>query len=113
MRGPAGASHPTPVDQIADPRSTSVDHSLVVLRQVVSDLGYTLDSLHAAMGKDRSFIHKVLYGEKPLPQDVLVALPDDIEAEWHARRAESLGGRSTRQAGRERRCRGRRSGLRS
>jgi hypothetical protein len=75
-------------DQRPDARSTA---SLAVLRQVVADLDYTLDALAAAMGKDRSFIHRVLGGEKPMPPAFLDALPDDIEAEWHARRAAAFG----------------------
>ena len=91
MRAGAATRQPMAVDQVDVTRSTSVDQSLDALRQVVVDLGYSLDALEAAMGKDRSFINKVLNGDKPMPADFIDALPDDIEAEWHARRAASFG----------------------
>lgn len=91
MRASAAVRQPTDVDRAEPARSTSVDQSLIVLRQVIADLNYSLDALQAAMGKDRSFINKVLNGEKPMPSDFIDALPDDIEAEWHARRAERFG----------------------
>src|SRR6185436_20315407 len=89
----AALRQPTDVDHPAHVRSTSVDpsDSLAVLRQVIADLSYSLDALQAAMRKDRSFIHKVLNGDKPMPADFIDALPDDIEAEWHKRRAERFG----------------------
>lgn len=91
----AVACEPMDVDRQDAARSTPVDHeSLAVLRQVVADLDYSLDALQAAMRKDRSFIHKVLAGDKPMPPDFIDALPDDIEAAWHGRMFErrSRGG---------------------
>ena len=58
---------------------------------MIADLDYTLDALETAMDKDRSFIHKVLNGDRPMPPDFIDALPDDIEAEWHARCARRFG----------------------
>lgn len=87
----AALGQATTIDQRDVTRSISVDQSLSTLRQVVSDLGYSLDALQSAMGKDRSFINKVLNGDKPMPEDFIDALPDDVEAEWHARRAEAFG----------------------
>lgn len=61
------------------------------MRQAVSDCGYTLDALEAAMGKGRAYIHKVLNGEKPVSLEFIIALPDDVEARYEQLRAKALG----------------------
>jgi hypothetical protein len=93
--GPMGLTN---VDPAARARSTSVDQAATELeraRQLLckaaSDLGYTLDSLEAAMGKGRAYIGKVLNGEKPMSLAFITALPDDLEARFELLRAESLG----------------------
>lgn len=72
-------------------RSTDVDQALVLLRQAVSNSSWTLDALEAHMRKDKSYISRVLNGEKPLTLAFIVALPDDIEAAWERKRAEHFG----------------------
>jgi hypothetical protein len=62
-----------------------------LLRRAVADCGYTLDALEAAMGKVRTYIHKVLQGEKPLSYEFIVALPNDVEARFEQLRAEHFG----------------------
>jgi hypothetical protein len=63
-----------------------------VLRACVHEKGWTLDALEAAMngraggrGFDKSFISRVLNGERPLTLSFLLALPDDVEA--HSKRS--------------------------
>jgi len=72
-------------------RSTAVDQALVLLRQAVSECGWTLDALAVEMGKDKAYIHRVLNREKPLTLEFMVALPDDVEALYEAKRAEQFG----------------------
>lgn len=72
-------------------RSTTVDRSLARLRQCASDLGWTLDALSAHMRKDKAHISRVFNGEKPLTLAFLIALPDDVEAEFHSRSSEEFG----------------------
>lgn len=46
------------------------------------------------MGRDESYkshVSRVLNGERPMSHEFLKALPDDIEAEWHARLARQAG----------------------
>ena len=87
-----GSGQPTTVEHRESDRSTSVDQSLECLRQVVIDKGWSLDALQAHMKKDRSFINKVLNGDKPMPEGFLDALPDEIEKEYHRRCFERHGG---------------------
>jgi len=75
-------------DQSTDERATAVDQTLERLRRAVSECGWTFEALEAAMGKDRSYIHRVLHGEKPMTFEFFVALPDDIEARFYALGAE-------------------------
>lgn len=79
------------VDQRRQPRSTSVDQDLALLRRAVADCNYTLDALESAMQKGRAYIHKVLQGEKPMSHEFEIALPDDIEARYRQLQAESFG----------------------
>jgi transcriptional regulator with XRE-family HTH domain len=71
--------------------ATHVDRALALLRKCASDLGWTGDALAAHMGKDKSYISRVLNGEKPMTLEFLIALPDDLEAAWHSASAESFG----------------------
>lgn len=75
--------------------STTVDHDLAVLRQVISDLNWTFEAIAAAMGRGESYkthVSRVVSGERPMSLEFIKALPDDIEVEWHARLA-AAGGR--------------------
>ena len=67
---------------------------LARLRVCITHCGYTLEALAKAMGKDESYasyISNVLTGEKPLSYNFIIALPDDVEAEFHSRSAEDFG----------------------
>jgi hypothetical protein len=81
----------TTVDRRSQPRSIAVDHDLGLLRRAVSDCGYTLDALEAAMGKGRAYISKVLNGEKPMSHEFEIALPNDVEACYRRLQAEHHG----------------------
>ena len=81
----------TTVDPAKTARSISVDQARELLCRAVSECGYTLDALAASMEKDRSYIHKVLQGDKPTSLEFIVALPDDVEARFEQLRAESFG----------------------
>lgn len=95
----ATSSQPTEVEQPASERSTNVDQptELEVLRQVIDEKCHTLDSLAAHMWeahqrrRDRSYINKVLNGDRPMPAGFTDELPDDVQAEWHSRCAKRLG----------------------
>jgi hypothetical protein len=43
------------------------------------------------MGLDRSYVNKVLNGDKPLRHEFEIALPDDLEADYRRRQAEAHG----------------------
>jgi hypothetical protein len=57
----------------------------------VADTNYTLESLSAAMGRDKAYISRVLHGEKPMTLLFITELPDDLEALYEQRRAEHFG----------------------
>lgn len=64
------------------------------MRQCVADLGWKLDALALAMGKGeeyKSYISRVLNGEKPLGLEFFDALPEDVKAEYHSREASARG----------------------
>ncbi len=64
---------------------------LACLRRSVQECGYTHEALAAAMGCCPSFVTKVLNGERPLKQEWLCALPNDVEQRYATRYAESFG----------------------
>ncbi|MPZ20114.1 MAG: hypothetical protein GEV06_19685 [Luteitalea sp.] len=75
-------------------RTTAVDQRRELVRQCVSDLGWTLEALAVAMGKSedyRAYISRVLNGEKPLGLEFFDALPEDVKAEYHSREATERG----------------------
>jgi hypothetical protein len=78
-------------DRRTGPRSTDVDQALALLRQAVSECGYTFDALQAATGKDKAYLHRVLNGEDRCTLDFITALPDDIEARFENLRATQFG----------------------
>lgn len=71
--------------------STDVDTVLAMLRTSVQETGWTLDALAVEMGIDKSLISRVLNGERPMTLTFLIGLPDDIEAAFERKRAESFG----------------------
>lgn len=94
----AAARQSTTVDGRAIELSTSVDTALTLLRKSIEERGWTLEALAAHMqeatgkpGYDKSLISRVLSGERPLTLTFLVALPDDVESLYEAKRAEHFG----------------------
>jgi hypothetical protein len=88
------SGQPTDVEQLDREQSTSVDQlsEIDILRQVIADKGHTIDSLSAFMGgKDRSYINKVLNGDRPMPEGFTDDLPNEVQGEWHARCLDRLG----------------------
>jgi len=71
--------------------STDVDRARGLLRKAASDCGYTFDALAVAMGKDKSYIHRVLNGPDRVTLDFITALPNDMEAKYEQLRAEGFG----------------------
>ncbi len=71
--------------------STDVDTALAMLRTAVQETGWTLDALEAEMKLDKSLISRVLNGERPMTLKFLTTLPDDVEARFEQKRAESFG----------------------
>lgn len=72
-------------------RSQARDLWLEDLKTAMKTTGWTIDSLAAHLEKDRSYVSRMLSDDKPFPIDAILALPDDLEAELEARRAERLG----------------------
>lgn len=65
--------------------------ALTFLRQAVEQCGYTHDALALVMGCSPSLVTRVLNGERPLREDWICRLPDDVEALFLQKRAESFG----------------------
>lgn len=90
-------SQATSVVRVDAPRTTDVALAKVLarLRACIADCGYTsYESLAVAMGKKpsyRSYIWKVLNGEKPFAYDFVIDLPDDVEGLFYERSAEDFG----------------------
>lgn len=81
----------TSVDLIPASGSTPVDLKVELLRQVIVDMGVTFDVIEATTQKDRSYAHAMLKGEKPFQWTFFRTLPEDVQAEYHSRCAESYG----------------------
>jgi hypothetical protein len=88
----------TSVEDAGTALATDVANVLAVLRVCVREKGWTLDALEAEMnrraggrGFDKSYISRVLNGERPLTLSFILALPDDVEALFESKRAESFG----------------------
>jgi hypothetical protein len=64
------------------PRAAEVEEALSLLRRAVADCGYTVGALEASMGKGRTYIHQVLYGQKSMSVDFFFSLPREIEARF-------------------------------
>lgn len=88
---PAVSGQSSTDDRGTEQRSTTVDQDLELLRRCVSDLGWTFEALEAEMRKDKSYIHRVLHGDKPLTYKFLKSLPGEVQAEFHSRSAEAFG----------------------
>jgi hypothetical protein len=82
-------STPAPRDIVA--QSTDVDRWLDMLRRAIYDTGWTHDALAVEMQVDKAYLSRMLSGEKPWTVKHLCNLPDDIEALFEQRRAESFG----------------------
>lgn len=94
VRPSAPVSQPMVVDQSSGGRSTVVDleEFLAIVRGVVTERDWSLDALKAEMdGKDRSYINKVLNGDKPMSVAFLLELPTDVQAEVATRWARAHG----------------------
>jgi hypothetical protein len=101
----ADACQSTSVEDGRTDLATDVANALALLRTCVHERAGRYDALEAEMnrarrrpGFDKSYICRVLNGERPLTLPFLLALPDDVEALFEAKRAESLG-RDRRRAG--------------
>lgn len=87
-------------DRAEQPRSVLVDQHFALLRQCISDRGYTLDALAAEMSRelpkpiDKGYLWRLLndpakHGEWKVAHTV--ALPDDVELLFKQRQAEAFG----------------------
>lgn len=94
-----GSRQPDSLAHDAKSRATSVaqaeaevEQLLTFIRQSMDELGWSDESLAAAMGyTDASYPGKVLKGDKPLSAAFLVSLPDDVEARFAEKWAEYRG----------------------
>lgn len=81
----------TTVSRLSPERATAVAQKLELLRRAKEQLGYTLDALEAAMQMPRSYIGRVISGEKPMTLAFEVALPNDLEALWDRYKTQESG----------------------
>ncbi len=79
------------VDHDAASRSTDVDRWLAMLRAAIAESGWKHDALAEYLRVDKAHLSRLLSGEKPFRIEHLVGLPDDVEALFERRRAESFG----------------------
>jgi hypothetical protein len=63
-------------------RSTRVEHALALLRKALQDCEWTYEALAVHTGKDRSYLHAILNGERPCRLDFLATLPEDVRARY-------------------------------
>jgi hypothetical protein len=91
----SGRRQSTPVDHETTVLTTAVDkQELAELRRALSDCGETMESIALQADiKDRSLVHRILSGERPMPSGFLDSLPHAAVGLWHARRAEAHGRR--------------------
>lgn len=64
---------------------------LATLRRAIEDAGWTEAALSQHLDTDRSYINRMLNGEKPLSLDRLARLPREIVARFGVLVAESAG----------------------
>jgi transcriptional regulator with XRE-family HTH domain len=72
-------------------RATDVDQYLATLRQAVHDAGWTIEALAAHLDIDKSYLSRMLSGEKEWRTEHHVALPDEIDALFLKRQAAERG----------------------
>lgn len=63
----------------------------VLSRPAADGTRWTHEALAAYMGLSRSYVSRVLSGEKPLSLEFIYALPDDVQCGFHAVRLEAFG----------------------
>lgn len=92
-----GSNQTTTVDGHSTEVTTAVDTALRLLRSAIDECRWTYDALAAHLQAttrkkyDKALVWRVLNGERPLSLEFLVALPDDVEACFEAKRAEQFG----------------------
>lgn len=78
------------VDQRAANRSTEVAHGLAVVRRAIEESGWNCEAVALDMGIDKSYLSRLLSGEKPFTFAHLLAMPDDAEAAFYLLRLREL-----------------------
>jgi hypothetical protein len=68
---------PRRADAVAQ-QQDRVDRVLAVLRQVMTERGYTYDALAAATGQSRTYAAHIFAGDKRCTLEFLVSLPPDM-----------------------------------
>jgi hypothetical protein len=91
MRDGDRAGQATDADRDLVARSQRVDRYLQMLREAVTESGWTLDALASHLGFDRGHLHRLLSGDKPWRVEHLVALPPEVDAAFSRKRAEAHG----------------------
>jgi len=91
VRDVVGGSQSAESDRDLARRSQLVDRYLGLLRDALTETGWTLDALAAYYDFDRSHAHRLLTGEKPWTVRHLLRLPHDVEARFVRLYAERLG----------------------
>lgn len=81
------------VDPRGEFRSTDVDLGACLewVRQACRDTGWIPEKLAIAMERNKSYISRVLNGEKPLGLPFILSLPDDAQAAFVTLYANHLG----------------------
>lgn len=81
--------------KVVVPHPAAEDNSLVLkrrlLREAIDESGWKHDAVAHALDVDAPYLSKMLAGEKPITLRHLDALPDDIEAIYSRKYAETFG----------------------
>lgn len=72
-------------------QGNDVDLVREILRAAIDESGWKHDAVACALGIHPAYLSRLLSGEKPIAARHLRALPDDIEAIFARRYAESFG----------------------
>jgi hypothetical protein len=77
-------SQASPVVPGPEVRSTDVDLSMALgwLGSAMSETGWGVDSLAEYMERDKSYISRVLSGDKPLGLIFILGMPEDMQAKF-------------------------------
>jgi len=80
-----------PVASRSTIRATEVARCLGVIQRAIQETGWNCEAVAAEMGIDKSYLSRLLSGEKTLTFAHLLDLPDDAEAAYYTLRLREMG----------------------